>query len=70
MGYVGFADDRAATEYEVVAVVDLLAMRPDWEELLQLPPGWLVVLEGDTVEAVFDSNGKAAWPSETRESGG
>ena len=70
MGYVGFADDRPATEYEAVAVGDLLAIRPDWTELLQLPPGWVVVLDGQAVEAVVDLPGKAVWPSDRSALGG
>ncbi len=62
VGYVGFADSRAAESYQAVEVADLLGMRPDWTELLRLPPGWLAVLDGQGVEAVFDAHGRAVWP--------
>jgi hypothetical protein len=62
VGCVGFADSREAESYQAVEVADLLGMRPDWTELLQVPPGWLVVLDGQGVEAVFDAHGRAVWP--------
>jgi hypothetical protein len=62
IGYVGFADSRAAESYQATEVADLLRMRPDWTELLQVPPGWLAVLDGHTVEVVFDTHGTAVWP--------
>jgi len=63
-GYVGFADSRMAESHQAVEAADLLEMRPDWTELLQLPPGWLVVLDGHAAEAVFDPHGRAVWPSD------
>ena len=63
-GYVGFADSRMAESHQAVEAADLLEMRPDWRELLRLPPGWLVVLDGHAVEAVFDPHGRSVWPSD------
>ena len=39
-------------EAEVVA--DLLARRPDLGEILALPPGTLVVMNGGAIESVID----------------
>ena len=66
MGYVGFADSREAESYQAVEVADLLGMRPDWTELLQLAPGCLAVLNGHAVEVVFDANGRAVWPTDRK----
>jgi len=60
-GYVGFADSRIAESHQGVEAADLLERRPDWTEILQLPPGWLVVLDGHAVEVVFDADGTAVW---------
>ena len=38
-------------------VADLLAERPFLAPILEFPPGWLVVLNEGTLEAVFDANG-------------
>lgn len=65
-GYVGLVDGGAAESYQAAEAADLLKVRPDWTELLQLPPGWLAVLDGRAVEVVFDTDGTAIWPSGTR----
>ena len=54
--YIGTIDDREIHDYEGIRIADLLEMRPDLGEILDLPAGYLIVLNGDSVEAVFDPN--------------
>lgn len=44
-----------------VSVRELLADRPFLAEILNLPPGWLAVLKGRTLEAVLDANDALRW---------
>jgi len=60
--YVGPADDTEPNGCEAVQVSDLLAARPDLGEILTLGPGYLLVLDGDRVEAVVDPRDKVVWP--------
>jgi len=59
--YVGFADDTEVARYEAVCAADLLALRPDWTEILELPKGTLVVLDGNTIESVLTLDSCDLW---------
>ena len=48
---------------DAVRVADFLALRPDVAPLLELPPGYLVVLDGVVLEAVLDAEDKRLWPT-------
>jgi hypothetical protein len=59
--YIGVADDTQVSDYDAVRIADLLARRPDLDAVLQLPVGYLVVLDGGALAAVFDPGGTALW---------
>ncbi len=59
--YVGGVDDSTPSEHDAVRVADLLAARPELEPLLELPAGCLIVLDGATLEAVFDAGDNLLW---------
>ncbi len=54
--YIGIIDARGTHDYEGIRVADLLDLRPDLSEILNVPVGYLVVLDGDSIEAVVDPN--------------
>jgi hypothetical protein len=64
--YVGIADDTEVSDYDAVRVADFLARRPDLDAVLRLPVGYLVVLDGASLEAVFDLGGTLLWPAAAR----
>jgi hypothetical protein len=61
--YLGMVADVTVTAYDAVRVDDLLTIRPDLEAVLGLPAGYLVVLDGASLEAVLDPQGTLLWPS-------
>lgn len=61
--YVGIADNTEVSDYFAVRVADLRARRPDLDAVLRLPVGYLVVLDGASLEAVFDPRGTLRWPT-------
>lgn len=61
--YVGGIDDAAAGEHDAARMADVLAMRPDFAMLLELPRGFLIVLDGAELEAVLDAEDKRLWPA-------
>ncbi|MHC4443248.1 MAG: immunity protein Imm33 domain-containing protein [Planctomycetota bacterium] len=60
--YVGFTDDSKVKGYEAMSIGAFLALRGDLDDILKLPPGYLVVLAGAKVEAVVDGEGAIVWP--------
>lgn len=60
--YMGNVDAVAAPAHDVVRVADILSARPEFATLLELPPGYLVVLAGTVLEAVLDADDKQVWP--------
>lgn len=56
--YVGLVDGPPPSEFIAVQVGDLLAQRADWSELLQLPAGCTLVVDGTTIEALADTEGR------------
>ena len=56
--YIGIIDPKGTQGYEAIRIADLLNPRPDLSEILSLPVGYLVVLDGDSIEAVVDPNNK------------
>ena len=59
--FVGSVDENEASKYEAVRAVDLLRLRPDWDEVLSLPSGFLVALSGTSIEAVLDDQNHVLW---------
>src|SRR5262249_26348272 len=53
--YVGSVENPVEPKYDAVAVRDLLSIRPELEPVLQLPPGYLIVLDGPALVAVLDA---------------
>jgi hypothetical protein len=69
--YIGFAAGAEPEGLIAVRMEDLLHMRPDWEEMLALPAGCLVVIDGSTIEAVVDAEGRNLWsPAGPADEGG
>jgi len=52
--YIGALDVLKKVVYQAVRIADLLKQRPELEEILSLPPGYLVVIEADAVRAIVD----------------
>lgn len=61
--HVGATDGAGAAGYEAFRLGELLARRPELEAALELPVGWLIVLEGATVESVLDPQDELRYPS-------
>lgn len=51
--YIGAAVEAPATEMQSVTLADLLALRPDWQQMLSLPPGCMVVLGNGGMAAIL-----------------
>lgn len=48
-------------EFESIHVYQLLRLRPSLLQALTLPPGYLVVFDGDEIKAVLDERGADVW---------
>jgi hypothetical protein len=59
--YIGAVDKSdeapAADKLAAVYIYQLLQSRPAAMAVLALPPGYLTILDGDTIEAIFDDQG-------------
>lgn len=62
--FVGHADDTRTNIVETLLCRRVLARWPDWQEILLLPAGSLVVVDGGRVEIVLDAEGKVVWSAE------
>ncbi|MFN3652317.1 MAG: hypothetical protein ACK47B_22295 [Armatimonadota bacterium] len=65
--YVGPADDTTPPTTEALTacrVYELLRLRPSLLPALALPEGFLVVFNGDAVEAVLDPGNENRWPGD------
>lgn len=60
VGAVGDFEQEPA-RYVAIRVRELLARQPFLAEILEFPPGWLVVLDNGTLEAVLDANDALRW---------
>ena len=52
--YIGVLDGPKNVEYIAVRMADLLKQRPDLEDILTLPPGYLVVIKANAIRAIVD----------------
>ena len=59
--YVAPADSGERAGWEAVRADDLLANHPNWGNLLVLPAGFSVIMDGDGVAAVFDADERVVW---------
>ena len=64
--YFGPADNTEVTGYDAVRIVDFLAARPDLEAVLELPAGYLAVLDGASLEALLDARDRLLWSARRR----
>ena len=62
--YIGIVDDARKLPCLAVRGVELLQVCPDLADILTLPVGYLVVLDGASIEAVLDPDDKLIWPDE------
>jgi len=60
--YIGMADIEETLGCEGIRSVDLLKIYPGLNEILALPRGYLVVLDGAALEAVVDPQDNVVWP--------
>jgi hypothetical protein len=58
--YVGKTEASEA-ELQAVSVAQLLGGRPDWKQLLALPPGTLVVLDKNGIAAMLSDKDESLW---------
>jgi hypothetical protein len=66
--YIGFADDRQVAAYDGARVADVLAARPDWAPVLELPAGCLAVFDGAALAALLDPQDAWLAPRDDRDS--
>ncbi len=60
--FVGPAESAPKrTEHEAVYVYQLLRLRPTLMQVLALPPGFMVVLDGNLIEAVLNERNENLW---------
>lgn len=66
--YVGIVDNdnKESLDCEAVRLGDFLDLRGDLVEILTLPVGYLVVLDGDSIEAVVDPHDKVVWMGDNK----
>jgi hypothetical protein len=64
--YLGPADDIGeppdASQLDAIHVYRLLNVRPALLRFMALPPEYLVVLDGDEIDAVVDPSNRRVWP--------
>lgn len=60
--YIGPVPPRKDPDYQAIRVYELLHMRPAALKVLELPPGFLVILNGDEVEGIQGPGGKSQAP--------
>jgi hypothetical protein len=59
--YIGTVDE-SESPVEATTVAELLAARPDFERLLALPAGYLVVIDAGGIAALLDAGDQDIWP--------
>lgn len=59
--HAGLADDSAPGDLRAARVGDLIANSPALNELLQLPPGTLITMDGAGIAALFNSRNENLW---------
>jgi hypothetical protein len=60
--YAGSIEGSLPANLTAIRVGDLLTQGPQWTRMLDLPVGTLVVLQGETVEALLNDRGTILWP--------
>ena len=60
--FIGPAAEKTLEGLVTVWLDELLAMRPDFADILTLPAHYLVVVQGGSVEAVLDSQDRCVYP--------
>jgi hypothetical protein len=56
-------------DYEALYVYQLIELRPTLVQLLCLPPEYAVILDGSTIEGVFNADGENVWYDEALDDG-
>jgi hypothetical protein len=51
-----------AADYTALRIFELLRLRPALLGGLAFPPGWMLVYQGDEVEAIINPQNQLAWP--------
>jgi len=59
--FIGAADPTLDQALVALRIRDLLAARPDWAQILALPPGFLVILDRIGVSAVANEKDENLW---------
>jgi hypothetical protein len=59
--YIGNSATSPAAGMVTVTVADFLAVRPDWEPLLALPEGYLVVTGNNGIAAILNERDENVW---------
>ena len=63
--YLGVGAQTKSDSYAAIRVADLLERCPDFEELLHLPAGYLVLLDAQgPMETLYDAQDNLLWPSD------
>lgn len=67
--YIGGEREVPAAKPESISVEALLKVRPDWQTLLASPPGTLILLNHNEIDAVLDGQNQNVWIASSMRSG-
>ena len=62
--YVGPAAGAAVEGYQAITVGDLVELKPAWRDIVSLPVGSLIAIDGDLIEALIDPADNLVYESE------
>lgn len=68
--YIGPVKPEEAMEYLSLSVGEVLKMRPDLAAILEIPAGFLVLLNGNSIEVILDANDRTVWQAGMSHSSG
>jgi hypothetical protein len=64
--YLGAIGSDTPDSLTAIRTADLLARRPQWADILALPAGTLVVIDGNRIEAALDAQDTILWPAQPK----
>lgn len=68
--YIGPVEMQDAMEYLSLPIGELLKVRPDLAAILEFPAGFLVLLNGNSIEVILDAQDRTVWQAGMSHSSG